>query len=368
MNVLALLSTEVLVWVGIFLCLSQSAMFSGLNLAYFSVGRLRLEADAESGNKSARYILKLRKDSNFLLCTILWGNVSANVLLALLSDSILTGVGAFALSTVGITFFGEIMPQAYFSRHAMKMGALLAPAIRFYQVVLYAVAKPSALILDGWIGPEGPAFLRERNMEIFLQKHIHDEESEIGAVEGRGALNFLSLDDRKMTTEGMEVAPESVFSFPVRLDLPQIPAPSEPGGEEFLDALCKVDWKWTIITDEEGREPMLVLETDRYVREVLSGNREADVYKFCHRPIVVSDPLQPLESVLDKLVVEAEHGQDRVIDHDVILLWTDEHRRIVTGADILGRLLHGIVTLTPAEGTEAQGKRPDPPADTNASS
>jgi CBS domain containing-hemolysin-like protein len=38
------------IWAGIFLCLSQSAMLSGLNLACFSVSRLQLEIDA-SDNK-----------------------------------------------------------------------------------------------------------------------------------------------------------------------------------------------------------------------------------------------------------------------------------------------------------------------------
>jgi len=33
-------------WLGIALCLSQSAMFSGLNLVVFSLSRLRLEAAA----------------------------------------------------------------------------------------------------------------------------------------------------------------------------------------------------------------------------------------------------------------------------------------------------------------------------------
>ena len=105
-------------WIGIVVCLSQSAMFSGLNLALFSLGRMRLEAEAEKGHSQASKILKLRKDSNLLLCTILWGNVSVNVLLALLSESVLAGIGGFIFSTVGITFFGEIIPQAYFSRNA----------------------------------------------------------------------------------------------------------------------------------------------------------------------------------------------------------------------------------------------------------
>jgi len=32
---------------------------------------------------------------------------------------------------------------------------------------------------------------------------------------------------------------------------------------------------------------------------------------------------------------------DDVIDNDLVLIWSDE-RRVITGADILGRLLRGI--------------------------
>ncbi|NIQ31706.1 MAG: DUF21 domain-containing protein, partial [Acidobacteria bacterium] len=85
-------TTEIATWAGIAFCLSQSAMFSGLNLAFFSVSRLQLEAEAEQGNAAALRVLRLRDDANFLLCTILWGNVSVNVLLALLSESVLAGV------------------------------------------------------------------------------------------------------------------------------------------------------------------------------------------------------------------------------------------------------------------------------------
>jgi metal transporter CNNM len=135
-------SIDALSWLGIAVCLTQSAMFSGLNLAFFSIGRLRLEAEAEQGSEGAARILALRNDSNFLLCTILWGNVSVNVLLAMLSESLLAGVGGFLFSTVGITFFGEIVPQAYFSRHAIRIGSKLTPVIRFYQILLYPFAKP----------------------------------------------------------------------------------------------------------------------------------------------------------------------------------------------------------------------------------
>ena len=149
-----LANSPVVLWVGVAFCLSQSAMFSGLNLAFFSLGRLRLEAVAEQGNEGARRILDLRRDSNFLLCTILWGNVAVNVALTLLLKAVFGAEGAlmaFAFSTVGITFFGEIIPQAYFSRHVLNVASRLAPIIRISQFLLYPLAKPSAFILDMWI-------------------------------------------------------------------------------------------------------------------------------------------------------------------------------------------------------------------------
>jgi metal transporter CNNM len=113
-----------LIWLGIFICMLHSAMFSGLNLAFFGLSRLRLEIEIATGYQAAATLLQLRRDSNCLLTTILWGNVGVNVLLTLLSDSILAGVSAFVFSTVVITFIGEIVPQAYFSRHALRMAAL----------------------------------------------------------------------------------------------------------------------------------------------------------------------------------------------------------------------------------------------------
>ena len=119
MNTTLLIS--LITWIGIFFCISQSAIFSGMNLALFSISRLRLEVEADLGNRDAAIILNMRKDSNFLLTTILWGNVGINVLLTLLSNSVLAGISAFFFSTVVITMLGEIMPQAYFSRNALRM-------------------------------------------------------------------------------------------------------------------------------------------------------------------------------------------------------------------------------------------------------
>jgi hypothetical protein len=49
-----------------------------------------------------------------------------------------------------------------------------------------------------------------------------------------------------------------------------------------------------------------------------------------------------LGGVIGRMNVKPEHSEDDVIDNDLILVW-GEQKRIITGADLLGRLLRGIV-------------------------
>jgi CBS domain containing-hemolysin-like protein len=63
---------NLLTWIGIFICLSQSALLSGKNLGLFSLSKLELNVAARKGDQNARKILKYRRDTNFTLMTILW--------------------------------------------------------------------------------------------------------------------------------------------------------------------------------------------------------------------------------------------------------------------------------------------------------
>lgn len=334
------LSANALTWLGILFCLSQSAMFSGLNLAMFGISRLRLEVEASSGNKAAVKILAMRRDSNFLLTTILWGNVSINVLLTLLSDSVMAGVSAFVFSTFAITFFGEITPQAYFSRNALRMGALLAPLLKVYQFILFPVAKPSALVLDWWLGKEGIQYFHEHNLRAVIRKHIEADESEIDRIEGMGALNFLAFDDLLATHEGEPVHPQSVIELPMGDKGPLFPAYRRSAVDPFLTQVNASGKKWVIIVDN-SQQPQLVLNANGFLRAALMNDAPIDPHLFSHKPIVVRDEKTLLGKVISKLKVRPERLADDVIDEDLILLWAAE-KRVITGADILGRLLRGI--------------------------
>lgn len=329
-----------LAWLGILFCITQSAMFSGLNLALLGISRLRLEVEASTGNPSAKKILALRKDFNFLLTTILWGNVAINVLLTLLSNSVMAGLTAFLFSTVLITFFGEIAPQAYFSRHAMRMGSMLAPLLRLYQWLLYPVAKPSAIILDWWLGKEGISYFRERDLRSLIHKHIEAEETDVDRLEGIGALNFLALDDITVTQEGEFVDPESIIHLPMNKGKPVFPAFERHSLDPFLLNINSSGKKWVIIVDKYNN-PYMVLNANAFLRNVLFGNDPINPQIYCHRPIIVTNENTLLGVVLSDLRVYPKSEIDDVIHNDLILLWSKQ-KRVITGSDILGRLLRGI--------------------------
>jgi len=330
-----------IIWVGIALCLSQSAMLSGLNLAFFSVSKLYLELEAEKNNRHALRVLALRDDSNFLLVTILWANVAVNVLLALLSGSVLTGVMAFLFSTVMITIVGEILPQAYFSRHALPVASALSPLLRFYQVLLFPLAKPTALMLDMWLGKEAIPYFKEKDFRELIRMHMDSLETDIDKMEGKGALNFLALDDLPLAAEGETIDPESIISLDFEGNKPVFP-PLEPSDQdEFLKTVQRSQKKWVIVIDREG-EPRMVLNSDKFIRDLLFNRDRFNPLRHCHRPIIAKDRNIPLGQVIPRFKVNPQHGEDDVIDEDIILLWGEE-KKVITGSDILGRLLRGIV-------------------------
>ena len=342
-------------WFGVFACIMQSGLFAGLNLAVFSLSLLRLQVEADGGNKDAVKVMELRQNANQVLATIIWGNVTTNVLLTLLSNSVLAGVAAFFFSAFAITLLGEIIPQAYFSRNALRMTSRFLPFLSFYRVVLYPLAKPTAVLLDAWLGPEGPAYMKEKDLRSMLARHSSSEGT-IGKLEATGAQNFLDLDDISVCDEGEFVDSRSILSLPLanqRCILPSFnPSPDDP----FLRQVDASGMKWVIITDAATGEPAFVLDAHHFLRDALFKQLETDTSAYWHRPIVIRDTKAKLGDVIGQMRVVQETPDDDLIENDLILVWSTR-KRIITGSDLLGRLLRGIATVEPVRQPVPEGRR-----------
>jgi metal transporter CNNM len=238
------------------------------------------------------------------------------------------------------------VPQAYCSRHALRVTALLAPVLRLYRIALYPVAKPTALCLDGWLGHEGVHLLGEDDVKALITHHMRAKDGEVGMLEGIGATNFLELDDVRVGEEGEELDPKSVIRLDIVDGRPVLPRFTRSPDDPFLREVNASGQKWVIIVNASG-EPVLVLDADHFIRDAMFGEMSATPETCWHRPIIVTDPGTRLDSVLGRLKVKPQRPGDDVVDDDLILVWADK-KRVITGGDLLGRLLRGIAKVEKA--------------------
>ncbi|MFT5766059.1 MAG: metal transporter CNNM [Saprospiraceae bacterium] len=187
----------------VFFLVLLSACFSGLTLGFFSLNLTSLERKMKLGDKRAKKVYPIRKNGNLLLCTLLLGNVAVNSAMAIFLGNIATGLVAGLVSTSLIVVFGEIIPQAIFSRFALTLGANSVWLVRTFIFLLYPVAYPLSWALNKGLGEELGTIWSKKEIEEIIKHHEDSEESEIDADEERimlGALAFSNMTAEMVAT------------------------------------------------------------------------------------------------------------------------------------------------------------------------
>lgn len=193
------------------LLIAGSAMCSGLTLGYFSLNLKSLERRAKLGDKDAAIIYPIRKQGNLLLTTLLLGNVAVNTALSIYLSSLVSGLIAGFIATSLIFLFGEIIPQAAFSRHALWVGSRFAPVMKVMIFVLLPITYPIAYVLNKLLGEEMPTLYSKGEIMQIVSELEEIGDGQIDADEERivhGALQFSHTTVREVMTPK-----ESVISF-----------------------------------------------------------------------------------------------------------------------------------------------------------
>ena len=195
----------------IVLLVSLSGLFSGLTLGFFTLDTSDLKRKADLGDKKAKKILPIRKNGNLLLCTLLVGNAATNSALSIYLGSIAPGLIAGLIATALIVVFGEIIPQASFSRYALTVGSKLSWLVKFFIAIFYIVCKPMSLILNKALGEEIPTIYSKHELIKIVEEHEDSKISDIDADEEkiiRGALSFSNK-----TVSDIMTPRTQIFSF-----------------------------------------------------------------------------------------------------------------------------------------------------------
>lgn len=197
-----------IVFVPIAFLLILSALFSGLNLGFFTLHQTDLKRKAELGDKKAEKLYRIRKNGNLLLCTLLIGNVTVNSILSIFMGTLTTGVIASFVSICLIVLIGEIIPQALFAHYAMKLSARLTWLVDIFIFVFYPVAKPLSIILDKALGKELPTVYSKKELASIIEQQESAQENTIDLDEKRimkGALSFSDKTAREVMTPRLAI-------------------------------------------------------------------------------------------------------------------------------------------------------------------
>lgn len=180
------------------LLLTMSGLFSGLNLGLMALDKNELQVIERCGTEQEKFwsrsIAPVRKKGNYLLCTLLLGNVLVNSTLTIFMDELTSGVFAIISSTLAIVIFGEIIPQALCSRHGLAVGASTIYITYLFMGITFPLSFPISLLLDKLLGEEiGNVYDRERLMEYIRVTKDYNrlEADEMNIISG--ALKFKNI-------------------------------------------------------------------------------------------------------------------------------------------------------------------------------
>ncbi|MBL7022378.1 HlyC/CorC family transporter [Patescibacteria group bacterium] len=243
-----------------------SGLFSGLTLGLLSLDKNELKRKISLGDVRAKKVYSVRKNGNFLLATLLLGNVAVNSSLAIFLGNIASGVMAGIIATGLIVIFGEILPQATFSRYALAVGAQTAWLVKIFMIVLSPICWPIAWILDKGLGEEMPTVYSKKELMKIIEEHEDSTHSDVDEDEERIIKGALSYSNR--TVEQVMTPRTVVFALDI----------NTPLGEKTLNLIKEESFTRVPVYEGTIDNVKGVL----YVKDLLSlkdGLLVKDVYK-----------------------------------------------------------------------------------------
>jgi len=159
-----------------------SAFFSLSEAALLSVGKIRIRHLAETGNRKAKIVSRLRENPEEFLAAILIGNNVVNISASVLATDVAlriygdTGIAiATGTMTLLILVFGEVLPKTFASRNAeitaMRIAdpiIILINLLRPFVWFLTTIVNSMIALLGGKEGVKHP-FVTEEMISMLLK-------------------------------------------------------------------------------------------------------------------------------------------------------------------------------------------------------
>lgn len=334
-----------------------SAFFSGLEVAFVSIGKGQLKRFLNNKRRGAKSLQKLKSNPSRMLTTLLIGNNLVNVAAAAIATDLATnvfgnfGIGiATGIMTFMLLVFGEITPKAYCNAHAETISLKFAPVILVLQYAIYPVVRMFEGITKGIFRLMGtherPHPISEDEVRALLdvgveekvllkeEKKLIEEALEFHDIPVRAIMtprkNMVVLNARMMLWEALPLINKVGYS---RIPIVEGTKDNIVGIVHNRDLLRALENRNTdLMLKDIARKPLFVSQ-EKKISDLLKEFQSRRI----HMAIVVdefggTEGLVTLEDIIEELVGE-------IVDE------TDIERQLITTVDKNTIIVHGDVEI-----------------------
>jgi CBS domain containing-hemolysin-like protein len=322
---------------GLGVLLLISAMLSGAEAAYFSLGRSRLDELAEEQGKTPGPLAPLLAQPHELLVTLLVGitvvNIGASALAAAIAEQLFGSKGlgiAIAGMVFLLTVFGEVLPMTLAVEHPVRFSAWVNRPVAWLSVVLKPIRiglgafTAITLRLVGSERQEGQPEISEEELRTLVD--VGAREGVVDRTEREMIHKVFELEDT-LVREVMVPRPD-MFCLDVAIETARLlPLLREqlhsrvPVFEETVDQIVGVLYTKDLLPYLGGLPPAFDLRQHLHPPYFVPGSKRADTLlrefqaKKLHLAVVVDEyggtaGLVTLEDLLEELVGEIRDEYD----------------------------------------------------------
>ena len=318
--------------IGIIVCICFSAFFSASEMAYSSCNRVRMENEAEHGNKVAAAVIKILDKFDDTLGAILVGNNLVNIassslmsvfIILLTGSDELSWVGTIAI-TVLVIIFGETVPKITAKKNANRLALAFTGPIRTIGIIFKPIVKLTV----------GLVHLLTDHMKAEKQDEQEDESVEelhqiIETAEDEGILDSDRTELIQAAIDFADVSASEVMTARVDMHALDIDDPLE----EMLKFADKSPYSRLPVYEESIDHIIGTLSVKNLFLAVAEGE-PFEVRELLH-PVVYVYKTMKLPAVLDALRDSKQH----------LAIVTDEYSGtlgVITLEDVLEKIVGDI--------------------------
>ena len=181
-----------------------SAFFSGSEIVYSQVNKLRIKKMGDEGNKKAMKAWEISSDYSNLISVILVGNNLVNIAASSIATILFVGLfetngalyAGFIVTGI-ILIFGEIIPKIFMPRFSTKLSIMFVNPILFFSFIFKPIVKVTNKFIKKF-----EKKLELKNKEEDIVDSGDELKTMVDEIEEEG---YIDADTKELVTSAIEI-------------------------------------------------------------------------------------------------------------------------------------------------------------------